>query len=94
MATYSSALLASVLLIAGCRPDPNSPFGKGYGFGMRAGESSRNLNSYDLEGAKTRANYVGRISERREGCPYQIGTPEYGNYMNGLEVGYNKAYHR
>ena len=87
-------IMVAVLAIAGCGLDSNSPYGRGYTFGKEMGAHGRNMSSYNIEGAKSRASEVGHLTKGEEGCPYEIGTVEYGDYMKGLESGYRAAYHR
>ena len=72
--------------------DRSSPaYTEGYSFGKRAGENGYQTNNYDATGAKERARYIaGKTygTARLENS----GTPEYGDFMAGLEDGYYDGY--
>lgn len=84
--------IVSVAVIVGCGAGSNSPYGKGYSFGKESGRHGRNMGTPDIEGAKSRASEIGHLTKGAEGCPYEIGTDEYGDYMRGLEAGYAAGY--
>jgi hypothetical protein len=62
-------------------------YAKGHAYGRSSGDSDRRHDVWNLEEHKATAYRLGRISQT-EGCRYQIGTNEYGDYMKGLEAGY------
>ena len=84
--------MVSVFAIVGCGVDSNSPYGQGYAFGKQQGKHGRNVGKFDIERAKSQASEIGHMTKGAEGCPYEIGTNEYGDYMKGLERGYAAGY--
>ena len=84
----------AILTVAaiGCSNPSTPEYREGYAFGERQGVRGYERNDYSPSKATEFAASLGRKTSGREGCPYQRGTPEYGDYMAGVKAGYNSGY--
>ncbi len=83
--------VALCIVSSGCELG-NAPYREGYQYGHRIGEIHRNLGvDCSVSGAKdSAAQYQYMLKQSNKG--YIIGTPEYGNFMCGVEDGYYAGY--
>lgn len=87
-----TALALLTVAAIGCSEPSTPEYNEGFAFGERQGVRGYERNDYSPSKATEFAASLGRKSDGREGCPYESGTPEYGDYMAGVKAGYNSGY--
>ena len=86
-----SLMITGLVVLAGCdRSD--TPYDQGYEFGYQMGQASRNVGGDpDISDAKNTAAHCQNL-KKENGTHFELGSPEYGDYMRGVEDGYIDGY--